>query len=402
MTITLRLKTQAQTTTVCVRQTQTIAQLLTTIQDSLYKDSHDQYCINPSVGGERKQNNADRLEKVPHSTAKIRLVYQGQLLEPSTTVFDAGLDDDSCVHCMITNVPQNKPSASSVVVPTDADQYRGFGLLRRYQPNYSFEDIEALRLTYFPQIVEFSQTQSQSPDEEPHRRWLRLEEEWMQLQSVNASSEFYMNVGRHVNEGNHAGRPTPLQTPPLLPRPNFAEQPPTTEQDIQSDARTDALRAVNNIRTRIGMTPVPTTNEIDENDEEQVTTTEHNHSGGGLPREGTNCEFVAGFFLGFLLGIIMVFWLGESSISKKQKGGVLCGIIVNVVLQFVGHGGDGGDSPSKHLRGSGTNSTLVGPMEAGQQVLIPVSDVAGRLPLSSVGSSHYNTKTRQQIPEIFG
>ena len=396
MTITLRLKTQAQTTTVCVTQTQTIAQLLTTLQDSLYKDSHDQYFINPSIGGERKQNNTDRLEKVPHSTAKIRLVYQGQLLELSSTVFDAGLDDDSCVHCMITNVPQNKPSASSVVVPTDADQYRGFGSLRSSQPNYSFEDIEALRLTYFPQIVQFSQTQPQSPDEEPHRRWLRLEEEWMQLQSANASSEFYLNVGRHV-------RPTPPQTQPLLPRPNFfAEQPPPTEQDIiQSDARTDALRAVNNMRTRIGMTSIPTANDIDENDEELVTTTtEHNNNGGGLAaREGTNCEFVAGFLMGFLLGIIMVFWLGESSISKKQKGGVLCGIIVNVVLQFVGHGGD---SSSNHLRGSGTNSTLVGTMEAGQQVLIPVSDVAGRLPLSSVGSSHYNTKTRHQIPEIFG
>ena len=113
----LRLKTQNQTATIEVQSQWSIMQLITKIQEALYTDNDQYILVFHSTSGETKNNT---LTKICSSSVRIRLVYQGQLLEKDSTIFDAGLVNDCCVHCMVTNVPKSRPS-TNVVVPTDAD-----------------------------------------------------------------------------------------------------------------------------------------------------------------------------------------------------------------------------------------------------------------------------------------
>ena len=102
-------------------------------------------------------------------TVKIRLVYQGRLLSDlEASIGDAGLIEDCVVHCMVSKIPVAMQPAT--VVPQDND--RGFSALRTV--GYSDDEIEVLRLTYFPRVVEFARERSLDPREDPHDRWSRL------------------------------------------------------------------------------------------------------------------------------------------------------------------------------------------------------------------------------------
>ena len=330
-------------------------------------------------------------------------------------MFDAGLVEDSCLHCMITSAPVAPLHSSRVVVPTEEDEFRGFGRLRNSQ--YNTEEIEVIRLTYFPQVVAYSHTQPLRDQEDPHHRWLRLEEEWILMQVNDPTSEFFLNVGRHVIRGRSSHplvtQTTATATAATTTAAAATVPPQTAEETMQMNARRDAIRAVNSIRTRLGLAAVVEGGGGGRRtppDPAAAASVNNNSNiiGRAWPessREGTNGEFVAGFAMGVILGIIMVFWLGESSLSKKQRCGVVCGILVNVGMQFVGHaGGSGGGS--KHLRGSsggdGLGNGTVAVRSEQDQMLIPVTGVAGNLPLSGVGSTHYSVKASKIVPERFG
>jgi hypothetical protein len=46
--------------------------------------------------------------------------------------------------------------------------------------------------------------------------------------------------------------------------------------------------------------------------------------------EGTNFDLGWGFLMGLLLGVLMVFWFMDRSTTKKQKLGIIFGILVKV------------------------------------------------------------------------
>ena len=105
--------------------------------------------------------------------------------------FDAGFNADKAMSDIREKVDRAKGD-----LPTEADEQHGFGVL--VNASFSIDEIEVIRLTYFPQVVEYSSRQPTNPREDPHHRWLRLEEEWMQLEVRNVASEFYTNVGRNA------------------------------------------------------------------------------------------------------------------------------------------------------------------------------------------------------------
>ena len=166
--------------TIDIQEQWTILQVITTIRDALQQNNTE---INPTKN-EIKTNNT-----------RIRLLYQGKMLVSSSIVSDIGLQEDSYIHCMVTEINESL-SSRAVVLPTEADEQHGFGVL--VNASFSIDEIEVIRLTYFPQVVEYSSRQPTNPREDPHHRWLRLEEEWMQLEVRNVASEFYTNVGRNA------------------------------------------------------------------------------------------------------------------------------------------------------------------------------------------------------------
>jgi len=54
--------------------------------------------------------------------------------------------------------------------------------------------------------------------------------------------------------------------------------------------------------------------------------------GGGGPPAGTNAEFLLSFFLGFVLGFLSIIWLYSPSLSRKQRLGILLGLLVNLLM----------------------------------------------------------------------
>jgi hypothetical protein len=48
--------------------------------------------------------------------------------------------------------------------------------------------------------------------------------------------------------------------------------------------------------------------------------------------EGTQADFVLGCIMGFVFGIIMLFWIWDRGIVRKQKLGILCGIGANFTM----------------------------------------------------------------------
>lgn len=73
--------------------------------------------------------------------------------------------------------------------------------------------------------------------------------------------------------------------------------------------------------------------DIDINDERYITA----HASDGqylftLPPEGTNRDFVWGFVLGLVLGFLALLWLWNSAAPRKQRLGILLGLMCYVVI----------------------------------------------------------------------
>lgn len=52
-------------------------------------------------------------------------------------------------------------------------------------------------------------------------------------------------------------------------------------------------------------------------------------------REGTSVDFMWGFVMGLLLGFILLFWLWERSVSRKQKLGIVVGVMTNIFITIL-------------------------------------------------------------------
>jgi hypothetical protein len=48
--------------------------------------------------------------------------------------------------------------------------------------------------------------------------------------------------------------------------------------------------------------------------------------------EGTQGDMLLGLVMGFVFGIIMLFWIWERGIPRRQKLGILCGIACNLTV----------------------------------------------------------------------
>lgn len=303
------------------------------------------------------------------SETKIRLVYQGQLLDDfDLQIGEAGLTEGNVLHCMVSKVPLI--SRKSQESTTTSHSHRGFSLLD--SAGYTFEEIEAIRLTYFPYVVEFARTQPLVPGEDPHDRWNRLEEEWMLQQSMNPNSEFSRNARAYASHirMNHSTKIEAPATdtgnlanmrradmPDGFPSPHVPQQQSRSLETQLEDLRRTYTSAQieQQLQQRVATlrlgTNAPSLNGL---------RTRNNGNGRmtldieSPAPEGSIGHFCLGFILGFLLGIIMVFWLWERRLPRRQKMGILVGMSLNLILQFYGVENEKGVAKNgdNNLRGS--------------------------------------------------
>eukprot|EP00611_Tribonema_gayanum_P022866 TRINITY_DN4688_c0_g1_i1.p2 TRINITY_DN4688_c0_g1~~TRINITY_DN4688_c0_g1_i1.p2 ORF type:complete len:124 (-),score=35.04 TRINITY_DN4688_c0_g1_i1:425-796(-) len=55
------------------------------------------------------------------------------------------------------------------------------------------------------------------------------------------------------------------------------------------------------------------------------------------PEIGTSRDFVFGFIMGGFLGFIMLFWLWEPNVPHRQKGGIVAGVMFNLLINLWQH-----------------------------------------------------------------
>jgi hypothetical protein len=65
--------------------------------------------------------------------------------------------------------------------------------------------------------------------------------------------------------------------------------------------------------------------------------------GGG---EGSNGDFALGFAMGFVIGMIMMIWIWQPRIPRKQKVGIICGICFNLFMSYMDRSRNGQDQSS--------------------------------------------------------
>lgn len=239
----------------------------------------------------RPQNTVSELKKnvctaIGAEGKFVRLIASGKLLTPDTAILgDFNLADQSFIHCVVSSVapraPQQQPSAPPPVEEDESDDpatRRGFDVLRNRGMTRS--EVVAIRGYFSAQVRAFGEQTPAPPsvvDEaaEPPSEWDRqMELEERWMAAQRSTSEFVLNT-RRTNLG--------VQVPQLLQ----------------------------------GTTPL----EVD----------------GSTTGPGTTQDFVFGFVLGILLGIIVLFWLWESSVPQRQKLGILAGVMVQLVANMVRH-----------------------------------------------------------------
>ncbi|TMW64908.1 hypothetical protein Poli38472_009075 [Pythium oligandrum] len=126
----------------------------------------------------------------------LRLIHQGKMLsDDKATLESYKIKSEDFIHCAITAVPP-KAVVNQMSAPEneqedqdDPSRRRGFDRLR---DRLSREEIQALRLYFYPQLSQYISQAERVPGESSEDRIYRLEEEWMASQGPH--SEFALNV----------------------------------------------------------------------------------------------------------------------------------------------------------------------------------------------------------------
>ncbi|TDH68550.1 hypothetical protein CCR75_000298 [Bremia lactucae] len=126
----------------------------------------------------------------------LRLIHQGKMLsDDKATLESCKIKDEDFIHCAISSAPPkavvNQMSAVDVEFDErdDVSTRRGFDRLR---DRLSREEIQALRLYFYPQLSIYISQAEHVHGENSEDRIYRLEEEWMAVQGPQ--SEFALNV----------------------------------------------------------------------------------------------------------------------------------------------------------------------------------------------------------------
>lgn len=235
-----------------------------------------------------KQEIIRRLELVDKN---VRLIFSGKLLDPPTAPLNSfKLDNGSFVHAVITNKP---PPVSQtdlfeeppVRVTVDLRNLRGMDVLLIPGPQrnaLSLDEVASLRLYFQDDIEEYAEENMHRGAHESEQDFIyRAETEWAASQGPN--SEFRFNI---FGLAMHSA--------------------------LRSESNSSSAASAHAQRHAL---------------ESEI------HSSG--PEDGTVREFMFGFFMGITLGFMMIFCVWDRNVSKKQKLGILLGVMIQSLMTAI-------------------------------------------------------------------
>ncbi|OQR99088.1 ubiquitin family protein [Achlya hypogyna] len=215
-------------------------------------------------------------EKADAEGKFLRLIHQGKMLSDDTaTLLACHVKTNDFIHCAMSAAPPKcvvqQMTEQEEDDATASENRRGFDCLR---DRLSREEVQALRLYFYPQVSAMINQSQPREGESAEDRIYRIEEEWMASQGPQ--SEFALNV-----------RP---RSGSLSTRANFDTQ------------------------HRIDMPELALM---------------------GGDNEGTQVDMIWGIAMGLILGFFMLFLLWERTIPRRQKVGIVMGVVMNLMLNVV-------------------------------------------------------------------
>ncbi|KAH7488555.1 hypothetical protein PRIC1_007331 [Phytophthora ramorum] len=126
----------------------------------------------------------------------LRLIHQGKMLsDDKASLESCKVKNEDFVHCAISSAPPKavvNQVAATDSEPEERDDPSGRRGFDRLRDRLSREEIQALRLYFYPQLSVYISQADRVPGESSEDRIYRLEEEWMASQGPQ--SEFALNV----------------------------------------------------------------------------------------------------------------------------------------------------------------------------------------------------------------
>ena len=247
---------------------------------------------------------------------RVRLIASGKMLKAGDTLASYGLKDGAFVLCVLSTAPPPAPKPVRPVRSAALDAVndlvrdlrlgdeghrdrdrnggeeddgepprRGFDRLVEW--GLSDEEIVAMRAHFYPRVLEYSAEQPDVEGEDAEARVYRMEAEWIMVQGPD--SEFAANT--HMGGGVGAAV---RQLPQAGGYPGGG----------------------------------------DEDDLERLEGMGGYDGWGGERADGSQAEFLWGMAMGVLLGPIMLFWLWERTVSRRQRLGIATGVFCNIFMSL--------------------------------------------------------------------
>jgi hypothetical protein len=137
----------------------------------------------------------EQVKKQANAEGKfLRLIHQGKMLsDDKATLESCRVKSEDFIHCAISAAPPkavvSQMAAENQETEREDTNRRGFDRLR---DRLSREEVQALRLYFYPQLSLYISQAERVAGESSEDRIYRLEEEWMDAQGPQ--SEFSLNV----------------------------------------------------------------------------------------------------------------------------------------------------------------------------------------------------------------
>ena len=221
----------------------------------------------------------------------MRIIYHGRDLNDQVLLSDAGIRDGSIVHVSVSNAPPPTRRAAQA----------------RVRPN----------------VPVLPDSDSESDSEDELNGFDRLQEMGFSPEEVQEfRRQFYLNHFRNVPAGQ--AHPAP-QSPEMIQLENQWIDAQFNPRPAPNAAAGDAQNGANAI----------VANQTQQTFDSGLGLAQNLVQLGSVDGNGFNLFF--GMMTGFLLGLIILFWVGEPHLTRKTRLGMFFGLFANLAVGIVAY-----------------------------------------------------------------
>jgi hypothetical protein len=220
-------------------------------------------------------------ELVNSPTLRMRLIYQGKMLEPPTVLLTSlRVLDKSIIHCVISPPREEVLRASSALAAPPRTNGNARGFDRLIASGMNANEVAAVRTSFRSEVDEYARHQEQTRSETSEDFRFRMEDEWQARQGP--ASEFVVNLSQYLNDGRATA---------------------------SSNDNGGLLGIINGGANSNG-----------------------NYWDDSATQMGTTQDFFSGLFIGFMLGFIVLFCVWDRNVTYRHRLGLLTGVTMSMLL----------------------------------------------------------------------